>query len=58
MILTMDEGSDDMLSIGGGTGMGISGRVGSTSVTMVSGAQLMLVHGKAWGKAWGNNQYE
>ena len=54
MILTMDEGSDDVLSIGGETGTGISGNVGSASVTVVSGAQLTLVQGKEWG----NNQYD
>ena len=53
MILTMDAGSDDVLNIGSETGMGVSGRVGFASVTVVSGAQLML----AQGKAWGNNQY-
>ena len=53
IIPTTDGGSDDVLSIGGETGMGISGSVWSASVTVVSGAQLILVQGKAWG----NNQY-
>ena len=48
MILTMDGGSDNVSSIGGETGMGISGRVGSASVTVISGAQLMLAQGRAW----------
>ena len=46
MILTMDGGSNDVLSIGGETGMGISGNVGSASVAVVSGAQLMLAQEK------------
>ena len=46
MILTIDGGSDDVLSIGGETGMGISGSVESASVTVVSGAQLMLAQEK------------
>ena len=49
MILTMDAGSDDVLNIGSETGMGVSGSVGFASVTVVSGAQLMLAQGKAWG---------
>ena len=49
MILTIDGGSDDVLSIGGETGMGILGSVGSASVTVVSGAQLMLAQGNAGG---------
>ena len=53
MILTMDGASDDLLSIGGEAGMRISVSVGSVSVTIVSGAQLML----AQGNAWGNNQH-
>ena len=43
----MDGGSDDVLSIGGETRMGISGSVGSASVTIVSGARVKLAQGKA-----------
>ena len=40
--------SDDVLSIGGEAGTAISGpSVGSTSVIVVSGAQLMLAQGSA-----------
>ena len=46
MILTMDGDSDDMLSIGGETGMEISKSFRSASVTVISGAQLMLAHEK------------
>ena len=53
MILTMDEGSDDVFSIGSETGTEISGSKRSASVTIVSGVQSML----SQGKAWCNNQY-
>ena len=42
MILTTDGDSDDVFSTGGETVTEISGIVGSASVTIVSGAQLML----------------
>ena len=43
----MDGSSNDVLSIGGETGMGISGSLGSASAAVVSGARLMLAQGKA-----------
>ena len=45
MILTMDGNSDDVLSIGGEAGTEISGSVGSASVMVVSGVQLVLAQG-------------
>ena len=46
-ILTMGGASDGALSIGGKAGTEISRSIGSVSVTVESGVQLMLAQGKA-----------